>query len=127
MDSQVVTKEVQVICGESKGTGTLTIHHFSSRERRLRALKVGAICLGTLVVCACIPGAHIILVPLWLVAAPFIIVRALRVQCLISAINARCVRCQGELSNTNSKERYPIFETCKACHRENRLVQTSQS
>lgn len=123
MDSQVVTKEVQVICADSQGTGTVTVRYFSGPERRLRGLKIAAICLGILVVCACIPGAHIILVPLWLVAAPFIIIRAWRVPCLISAVDARCAKCQGELSTTTSKERYPIFETCKECHRENRLVE----
>jgi hypothetical protein len=125
MDSQVVTKEVQVVSGESKGTGTLTIRHFSSRERRLRSLKAAGICFVVLVACACIPGAHIILVPLWLLASPFIITRAWSVTCAISEMSVRCAKCEGELSNTNSKERYPIFETCKSCHRENRLVPTN--
>jgi hypothetical protein len=124
MDSQVVTKEVQVVSGDSKAAGTLTIRYFSSRERRVRGLKVVGICIALLVAFACIPGAHIILVPLWLLASPFIIMRSWSVPCAISEMNARCAKCQGELSNTNSKERYPIFETCKSCHRENRLVPT---
>jgi hypothetical protein len=122
MSSQVVTKEVQIVCGESKGVGSLSIHYFSPRERQLRALKTGAVCFAVLIVFACIPGAHIILVPVWLLIAPFLLVRAWRVPCIISEMNACCAQCQGELTTTNDKERYPIFETCKGCHRENRLV-----
>lgn len=122
MDSQIVRKNIEVVCGESHVQGTLDIHHFSQRERSKRALKTALICLCVLLVCACIPGAHFILVPLCLLTSPFIIRRVWKIPAVISSVSARCAVCSGELSRVTTRERYPIYETCLACHRENRIL-----
>jgi hypothetical protein len=125
MDSQVVTRKIEVSCGEARGGGSLTIHLFSANERRRRALKTLAICLVALVVGACIPGAHIILVPVIIFVSPWLVYRAWKVTSEISSVDARCAQCQGELTRLTTAERYPIFESCLSCRRENRLQPVS--
>lgn len=125
MDSQVVTKAVSIICGDSRGEGAISVHHFSSRERARRAVKTGFICLAVVAVCACIPGAHFILVPLGLLTSPVLIARSWKEVSVISAFHGRCAVCHGELTRVNTRERYPLFENCMACHRENRILPTA--
>ena len=122
MDSQIVTKKIEVICGDGRGAGSLSIQTFSSKDRRRRALKTLAICLAALVVGACIPGAHIILVPLVIVVSPWLVRRTWKVTSAISSVDARCASCRGELTRLTTAERYPIFENCLSCRRENRLL-----
>ena len=121
MESQEISRQVVVSSGDSQSAGTLTIHYFSPRERFQRALKAGSVSLLALIVCACIPGAHIILVPICLLVAPIVIVRVWRVTSAISATQVKCARCHGELTKLATYERYPIYENCLSCQRENKI------
>jgi hypothetical protein len=111
-----------VHCGDQHASGTISVYAFSPKERRTRALKTALICFGVFVVAACIPGAHIIAAPLVLLLSPWLIYRAWRVPSEIAEIDARCARCQGELTRLVSREQYPSYERCLACQRENRIV-----
>ncbi len=122
MNSQILSREVEVSCGESVSHGTLSIMVFSSRQRRQRALKTGAICCGVLAVVACIPGAHFVLVPLFVLLSPWLIYRSWSVLSVITEGDLRCARCQGTLTCLTSRERYPIYERCLECQRENRIT-----
>ncbi len=121
MDSQIVSRKIEVVCGDARGSGSLTIRTFTPKERRQRTLKTLGFCLVALVVGACIPGAHIILVPLVILVSPWLVYRSWKVTSTIASIDARCAQCQGELTRLTSSERYPLFENCLSCHRENRL------
>lgn len=125
MSFQVVMRKVVVHCGEQLAQGNISVHEFTQSERRARGLKTTLVCLCVLVAVACIPGAHIILVPLMLLLSPWLIYRAWRVPSEITQIEARCALCQGELTRLVSRERYPIYERCLACQRENRIVLAS--
>ena len=124
MDSQVVTKEVTVICGDSQAVGVVTVHYFGSRERLQRALKTAGICIAVTAVCLCIPGAHFVLVPVGLLLSPIVIVRTWRQLSVISALEASCAKCHGNLTRVTTRERYPLFENCLSCHRENQIAPT---
>jgi tRNA(Ile2) C34 agmatinyltransferase TiaS len=122
MSTQVVTKSVAVVSGEGSGSGTIDVACFSKEARLKRAAKTGAICLAIALVCAGIPGAHFVLVPSMLVLTPFLVLRTYRVMSLIENVNATCAVCGGALTSLSSKEKYPLYERCLSCQRENRLT-----
>lgn len=119
MNSQVVTRNIVVSCGDASCEGTLMVHEFSARERWKRAVKTGVLCFGVLLGVACIPAAHFVLVPLVLILSPWIIVRSFQVSQVIKDADIHCARCQGELTRVSTRESYPMYETCLSCKREN--------
>jgi hypothetical protein len=116
---KILTKPVSISSGGLRAEGSISVHYYTSRERLRRAFKATYICLAVLLVCACIPGAHFILVPVGLLISPFIVLRSWRVLSVISTLEGRCAACQGELTRVNTRERYPLYENCTVCHREN--------
>lgn len=122
MANQIVTRDVTAICGESHRDGTLKIREFSRNQRMRRAWKTFGVCLVVLVACACVPGAHLILVPLMALLTPWFVRRTWKTPSAIEAIEVACAQCQGELTRLSSRECYPIFENCTVCRRENRII-----
>jgi hypothetical protein len=122
MNSQIVTRDIEVVCGDARVEGKLIVQSFTPRERALRGTKMGFLCLIVLVVAACIPGVHIIAVPAVLLISPFLVAKVLRTPSVIKNVDATCAQCHGKLTTLNSKEHYPLFETCLSCQRENRLI-----
>jgi hypothetical protein len=122
MISQIVMRDVVAHCGDQHTMGTISVHEFSAKERRARALKVALVCVCMLVAAAVIPVAHVVLVPLVLLFSPWLIYRAGHVPSEIAEISARCARCKGDLTRLVSREQYPIYERCLVCQRENRIV-----
>lgn len=122
MSVQIVTRDIEVVCGEARGTGKLLVQCFTPRERFWRALKVAFLCLVVLVAVACIPGLHFVAVPVVLVGSPFVVLKVWRAPSVIKDIDAVCAKCHGKLSALNTKERYPLYENCFSCQRENRLT-----
>ena len=125
MNIQIVTRDLEVVCGEARGHGKLLVQCFTPRERFSRALKVAFLCLALLVAAACIPGVHFVAVPVVLVGSPFAVLKVWRAPSVIKNIDAVCAKCQGKLTTLNTKERYPLYETCLSCQRENRLTVVS--
>jgi hypothetical protein len=121
MTTQVVSKAVTVRNGERSVAGSLNVACFSKEARVKRALKTGMICLGVTLVCLTIPGAHFVLVPLMLALTPFFILRTYKVTTAIVGAVTSCAACGGKLTTLSSKENYPLYETCLACQRENRI------
>ena len=122
MSSQIVTKSVEVVCGQERKGGTIAVTEFDSKERSKRAAKIGMICLVSLGISVFIPGAHFVLVPLLIVVTPFLIFRAYNVGSAITDMSIVCAQCGGEVSAVSTRERYPLYETCVVCHRENRII-----
>lgn len=122
MSSQIVTKSVEVVCGQERRAGEIEVTEFDSRERMRRATKIAIICLLSISVSVFIPGAHFVLVPLLIVITPFLIFRAYNVGSAITDMSIVCAQCGGEVSSVSTRERYPLYETCVVCHRENRIV-----
>jgi hypothetical protein len=122
MNIQASTKEVLAICGEMRKEGTFSVVYFDSSQRILRALKTSGICLLIVALCCFIPGAHFILVPLGVMISPFVIYRRWRQCSEIESVDVRCAVCDGELTRVTTQERYPLFENCTSCHRENRIL-----
>lgn len=127
MASQVVTKQVNVACGQETVQGTLEVTEFDSASRVRRAGRRGVVCLLAIGGSACIPGAHFVLVPLLLVLSPILVFRAYKVDSAITVMSCVCAQCGGALSSVSTAERYPLYETCVACHRENRISLTQKS
>lgn len=122
MESKQITRDVQVACGESRSNGFLVVHYFSSSERLRRVWKVLLVGLLVLPVCVAIPGLHFVLLPLWCLTVPVMSYRVYGVTSCISAAQVRCARCSGELTQLSSQERYPLYERCLTCNRENTIV-----
>ena len=125
MSSQVVTKSVEIICGQERSAGTIEVTEFDSKERTRRAVKRGVICLVSIAIGVCVPGVHFVLVPLsplLLMGTLFLIMRAYNDASAITGMTIVCAQCQGSLSAISTRERYPLYETCTSCHRENRIV-----
>jgi len=122
MTNQIVNRQVTAICGESRRDGTMRICEFGRNERIKRAWKTGGICTLVILACACIPGAHFVLVPLMVLLTPWLVHRTWKIDSAIDGIDVQCAQCNGELTRVSSRERYPIFENCTECRRENRIV-----
>jgi hypothetical protein len=127
MSVQILTRDLEVVCGEARSRGKLLVQYFTPRERFSRALKVAFLCVVVLIAVACIPGVHFVAVPVVLVASPFVILKVWRAPSVIKDINVVCAKCQGKLTALNTKERYPLYETCLSCQRENRLTLVTQA
>jgi len=121
MESSDKTKSIKVISAGSHSIGSISVHCYTPRERFRRAFRTTVVCLLLLVVAGCIPGAHFVLVPLLLLLSPFLVFRSWREKSVITSLQGRCAVCQGELTRTNTRENYPLFENCLACRRENRI------
>jgi len=122
MTNQIVSTQVTAICGESRRDGVVRVCEFDRNERAKRAWKTGGICIVVLAACACIPGAHLVLVPIMALLTPWFVYRTWQVTSAIEAIDVLCAQCQGTLTQLSSRARYPLFENCTACRRENRIV-----
>jgi hypothetical protein len=125
MTSQVLTKPVRVTCSDKHSDGTIEVKYFSRELRMEKAIKTGLICFAAAALCIFIPVAHFILVPSGLILAPLLALRQFRVTNAIVGASCRCAACGGELTKLSSQERYPLYETCLACKREN-LIQPHQ-
>ena len=122
MSSQIVTRLVQALQGEKHSEGSIEVMYFSREARLKRGLKTGLICLAITALCVCIPGAHFVLVPTGLLLTPFMVAKTYRVTTSIVGAAVPCAACGGELTRLSSQERYPLYETCVKCGRENRIV-----
>jgi hypothetical protein len=122
MTNQIVNRQVTAICGESRAEGALRVCEFGRSERIKRAWKTGGVCAVLVVVCACIPGAHFVLVPLMVLLTPWLVHRTWKIESAIDSIDIQCAQCHGELTRVSSRERYPLFENCMSCRRENRII-----
>ena len=122
MTTQVSTNQVVANCGEKRREGALSVVYFDSRQKALRALKTTWFCLLIIAVCFLIPGAHLILVPTGIIISPFIVYKKWRQDSMITSVDVSCAICGGELTRVTTQERYPLFENCTSCHRENRIV-----
>lgn len=128
MTNQIVNRHVTAICGEARVAGTLRVREFGRSERVKRAWKTVGICALVILVCACIPGAHFVLVPLMVLLTPWLVLRTWKIDSVIDGIDVQCAQCNGELTRVNGRERYPLFESCMSCRRENRIVlQTAEA
>jgi hypothetical protein len=121
MEAKEEIHAVRVKCGEAQRDGSVSVLYYNSSERLRRALGMAGICLGVLVGSALIPGAHFVLVPTVLIATPFIVYRRWRLERVIKAADIACAACGGALTRITSSVRYPFFESCLDCKRENRI------
>jgi hypothetical protein len=86
-----------------------------------KAIKTGLICFIVAALCIFIPVAHFILVPSGVILTPILALRQFRVTNAIIGASCTCAACGGELTRLSSQERYPLYETCLSCKRENRI------
>jgi hypothetical protein len=126
MTSQVVTKPVRIICGDKRVAGTVDVKYFSRELRMEKAIKTGVLCLVATALCICIPVAHFILVPSGIVLTPILALRQFRITNEIVGASLSCASCGGQLTRLSSQEKYPLYETCLSCKREN-LVESAEA
>jgi hypothetical protein len=113
----IIVRPIKAAFGDATREGTLEVVEYSKRSRVQRALKTTLRCLGLTVVCACIPGAHFVLVPLSLLLAPLFISLSWRVTSEIVSATVVCPKCDNALPVLTARERYPLIENCPSCHR----------
>jgi len=118
LESKTHTRVVTATSSEETTTGELLAVEFGSRERWKRAVVTALKCLGCTLVCLFIPGAHFILVPLGLLLTPVVAFIIWRVRTKILSAKVTCPKCGGTVQVLTMQERYPLYETCAACHRE---------
>lgn len=119
MTFQVVTKPVRIVCSDKHVAGTVDVKYFSRELRMEKAIKTGVFCLVATALCICIPVAHFILVPSGLILTPILALRQFRVTNAIVGASFTCAACGGQLTRLSSQEKYPLYETCLSCKREN--------
>jgi hypothetical protein len=116
--STVYTRTVVSKFSETSAPGTLEVIEFGQRDRLKRGAVTALKCLGVTLVCLCIPGAHFVLVPLGLLLTPVIVFIVARIPTKILSSKVSCPKCHALLAVLSTKERYPLYENCSACHRE---------
>jgi hypothetical protein len=105
---------------ESKGVFTLKV--LSRPERLARAWRAAGICLGLALVSIFLPLLHFLLVPGFLIAAPFAFSWMMSWESVILPSDVPCPSCGTTVHIKYNREKWPFYEVCTHCR--NELVAT---
>jgi len=104
------------IFGMPRQDGTARVRRRDAGERSARALRAGGLLLGLAVLSVFIPIAHFVLVPGFLLAAPFFAIRRLRERDSIVALSGTCPRCNAPRTfEAGGALRRDLRTTCAVC------------
>lgn len=116
--TSVIERSVTARAMEKETPGTLTVRTYTDRQRLFRAIGFGAACFGATVAAVFIPAAHFVLVPLGLLATPFVVYMALMNRATILKSEITCPACGAAMPLLSVAEKSPLFENCPECKRE---------
>lgn len=119
IESAQVPVPVDIEGGSDKHTqGVMQVKHLSRAERLARGWKAAGLCIGIAVVAIFIPGLHFILVPGFLIAAPFAFSWQYSWESLILPGELPCPNCSKIIHIAQNKEKWPFHEVCTNCRNE---------
>jgi hypothetical protein len=104
------------IFGMPRQAAVARVRERDSAERTARALKGAGVCVGLAAVSILLPIAHFVLVPGFLIAAPFVALRRLREGASFVGLVGTCPRCNEERKFEAKGAFTPGLKTaCPAC------------
>jgi len=104
------------IFGMTPQAGTARVRRRDPGERTARALRAAGLCLGLALLTVFIPIAHFVLVPGFLLAAPFFAFRRLRERDSIVQLSGTCPRCNAPRTfEAGGALRPSLRTTCPVC------------
>jgi hypothetical protein len=96
--------------------GVARVRERDPGERARRALQAAAIGVGLAAVSVLLPIAHVVLVPGFLIATPFFVVRRLRERASVVALSGECPRCHAMPAyEVQGALRAGLKTSCPAC------------
>lgn len=108
--------QIQVYTQRDKSSiRDLSAHVFSQQERMKRALTRLFTFLGLAIVSVLIPVAHFVLVPLFLMLAPFLTVKTYKEEVVLDACTLECPECRQVTQISKSSGQWPLHNTCSHC------------
>jgi hypothetical protein len=119
VESRIEEMNVDVEGGVDKHTqGLMRVKHLSRPERLARGWKAASLCIGIAIIAIFIPGLHFILVPGFLIAAPFAFSWQYGWESLILPAELTCPYCSSVIHIAQNKEKWPFHEVCTKCRNE---------
>ena len=104
------------IFGMPPREGVARVRRRDAGERTARALRAAGLFLGLAILSVFLPIAHFVLVPGFLLAAPFFAVRRLREHDSIVALRGTCPRCvEPRTFEAGGAMRDHLRPTCPVC------------
>jgi hypothetical protein len=98
-----------------KTFGKIEIKQWSLKERNQRALKALGLtwCAGVCFIL--VPIAHFVLVPLCVIAGPFISLFVRGQKSMVTGGSGICPKCSAAFKISKGSERWPYEDTCSKC------------
>lgn len=93
----------------------LPVRSFSARERTKNSLVQFSIFFGLALGSVFIPVFHFVLVPLFLLIAPFMAWKTYKQEVLLEECKVICPECQQEVGIPKKSGQWPLHEPCPHC------------
>jgi len=101
--------------GESRGS--ITVERWSTNECMRRAMKGLLLVWASALVILCVPGLHIVAIPLALFVAPLVFFIRYRTRSVVIGGSGQCPECSESVTLMRNKEEWPIFDICSRCNK----------
>jgi len=101
--------------GESRGS--VTVERWTKNERVSRAIKGLLLVWVSAFAILCVPGLHIVAIPLALFVAPLVFFVRYRTKSVVTGGSGQCPECSGPVTLMRNKEEWPIFDICSRCNK----------
>lgn len=111
--------------GESRGS--VTVQRWSKNERVSRAMKGLLLVWISALVILCVPGLHIVAIPLALFVAPLVFFIRYRTQSVVTGGSGRCPECSEAVALMRAKDDWPLFDICSSCNKHIKVERVSSS
>ncbi|MDR3606344.1 MAG: hypothetical protein P4M08_03065 [Oligoflexia bacterium] len=125
-DSELIPVDLQG-AGDKRGSGSVPVKTLSKPERLKRAWKGAGLCIGLAVVCVFLPLIHFVLVPGFLIAAPFVFSWMYSWERVILPCELKCPNCGQMIKISLNKEKWPFREVCVHCRNEMAVLSSASA
>ena len=103
--------------GAESRAGNLHITDYNEADRRKRAAKAWAICWALALAAAPIIIVHLVAVPGFLLAGPFMAYRYYHIESVPKKLTGQCPSCQEQISiGLESSDTLPMWTYCPSCN-----------
>lgn len=117
MDSGTLEREVRLVSVDGKESkGTVRIQHWNRHDRLVRAAKFGGASLGLAIVSVFIPLLHFVLVPLFLLATPFVFSLTFNRESAVLGGEGACPKCGEPFTVAKGPNKFPLKDLCTRCY-----------
>jgi len=119
-------EDILVKAAATTTKGTITVRSLSLPYRVCKSLLVAVVWALITFVNLMTPVVHFVTVPLSLAAALYFTIKTLRISKKISGGSGICPHCGETFDTMTGSYKFPIRDTCTACHRSVLLLKAGE-